>query len=119
MTLDWTIETLWQIALLGGLAILIPFAFYKLHPPRQRWLVANLLVSAALVYVVAVLLFMYLYSREGVVVLPAPRLSSFAILAGKSTLIWLPVLLLTGLGLGQKVEARKSKIRESQEAGDQ
>jgi hypothetical protein len=33
-----------------------------------------------------------------------------------SAIVWLPVLLLTGLALGQRSEARLSKLREAREA---
>lgn len=115
MTLEWTLETLIQLAALGGLGFGVPVALYRLHGPSLGALAVNLVASVLIVFVAATALFGWLYLRQGV---PADTatLGHVARLGLSSAIVWLPILLLTGLALGQRSEARLSKLRERREA---
>lgn len=117
MTLDWTLETLLQIAGLGVLGALVPVVGYAFHGPGFRALAVNLVLSALVVYALAVALFAALYLGQGVP-LSGAAVARFLVLGAQSAIVWLPVLLLTGLGLGQRSAARQSREREAREAAE-
>ena len=66
-------------------------------------------------FLAATALFAVLYGAQGVPV-SADLLRRLLGLGLSSSIVWLPVLLLTGLGLAQRTEARLSKERELKEA---
>lgn len=115
MTLDWTLETLLQIAGLGALGVFVPILIYGLHGPGFRALALNLAASVGIVYALSALLFAALYLRQGVP-LTSEAFGRFLGLGAQAAIVWLPVLLLTGLGLGQRSAARQSRERERREA---
>ena len=119
MSLDWSLGTLLPLALLAAGGALVPLALYRLHGPSLFPLVLNLLVSALLLVVAGSALFAVLYAAEGVDLArrPGAAVLHFLRLGLSSALVWLPVLLLTGIALGQRSEARLAKLREAREAG--
>jgi hypothetical protein len=118
MTLDWSLGTLLPLALLAAGGAVVPLALYRLHGPGLASLALNLLASAGLLILIGGALFALLYAVEGVELArrPAAATLHFLRLGVSSSLVWLPVLLLTGLALGQRSEARLAKLREAREA---
>ncbi len=118
MPLDWSLGTLLPLALLAAGGALVPLAVYRLHGPRLAPLALNLAASALLLIITGAAIFAALYAAEGVDLARRPGAAAvhFLRLGLSSALVWLPVLLLTGLALGQRSEARLSKLREAQEA---
>jgi hypothetical protein len=118
MPLDWSLGTLLPLALLAAGGALVPLAVYRLHGPRLAPLALNLAASALLLIIAGAAIFAALYAAEGVDLARRPGAAAvhFLRLGLSSALVWLPVLLLTGLALGQRSEARLSKLREAQEA---
>ena len=115
MTLGWTIETLWQMALLAGLAVAVPLLLYRFHGPSLLSLAVNLLVSALVLVALAAGLFGLLYAQQGLPV--EGQVTAHVLRLGlSSSIVWLPVLLLVGLRLGTLSEARAAKAREASEA---
>ena len=74
--------------------------------------------SALILILAGAAIFAALYAAEGVDLARRPGAAAvhFLRLGLSSAIVWLPVLLLTGLALGQRSEARLSKLREAQEA---
>jgi hypothetical protein len=118
MSLDWTLGTLLPLALLAAGGAAVPLALYRLHGPRLPALALNLAVSAGLLVLAGAAVFAALYAAEGVDLARRPGAAAlhFLGLGLSSSLVWLPVLLLTGLALGQRSEARLARLREMQEA---
>ena len=118
MTLDWSLGTLLPLVLLAAGGVLVPVALYRLHGPGLMPLALNLLASAILLVLAGGAVFAILYAAEGVDLAhnPAAAVLHFLRLGVSSSLVWLPVLLLVGLALGQRSEARLSKLREAREA---
>ena len=118
MPIDWTLGTLLPLALLAAGGALVPVALYRLHGPRLAALAVNLAVSALLLILAGAATFAALYAAEGVDLARRPGAAAlhFIRLGLSSALVWLPVLLLTGLALGQRSEARLAKQREAREA---
>lgn len=118
MTLDWTLQTLLPLVFLASAAVLVPVILYRFHGPELRPLALNLLVSTLLLVLLATLLFAGLYISQGAVLGLRPLAAAVHLLrlGLSSALVWLPVLLLTGLSLGIRSEARLAKLRETQEA---
>jgi hypothetical protein len=119
MSFDWSLGTLLPLALLAAGGALVPTALYRLHGPRLAPLALNLAASAFILILAGAAIFAALYAARGVDVArrPAAAAMHFLDLGLSSALVWLPVLLLTGLALGQRSEARLSKLREAEEAG--
>jgi hypothetical protein len=118
MTLDWSLGTLLPLVLLAMGGALVPVALYRLHGPGLLPLALNLLASALLLVLAGGAVFAVLYAAEGVDLARHPAASAlhFLRLGVSSSLVWLPVLLLAGLALGQRSEARLAKLRETREA---
>lgn len=118
MPIDWSLGTLLPIALLAAGGGFVPIALYRLHGPRLAPLALNLLASALILIVAGAAIFAALYAAQGVDLARHPGAAAvhFLRLGLSSALVWLPVLLLTGLALGQRSEARLSKLREAEEA---
>jgi hypothetical protein len=118
MNLDWSLGTLLPLALLAAGGALVPLALYRLHGPRLVPLALNLLASACILVLAGSAVFAALYAAEGVDLARRPGAAAlhFLRLGLSSALVWLPLLLLTGIALGQRSEARLSKLREMQEA---
>ena len=119
MTLDWTIQTLIPLLVLSAGAVLLPMLFYRLHGPQLAPLALNLLVSALCLVLLGTAIFTVLYLWGGADLARRPG-SAAAHLLGlglSAGIVWLPVLLLTGISLGIRSEARLAKIREAREAG--
>ncbi len=118
MTPDWTIETVIPLALLGGAGAVVPLLLYRLHGPSLGALAVNLLASAVLLFLGGTLVFGALYLIEGADLSRRPGAAALhlARLGASAALVWLPILLLTGLVLGTRSEARLSKLREAEEA---
>lgn len=118
MPLDWTFGTLLPLAVLAAGGAFVPLALYRLHGPRLAPLALNLAVSALLLILAGAAVFAALYAAEGVDLArrPAAGALHFLRLGLSSAIVWFPVLLLTGLALGQRSEARLAKMREEREA---
>jgi len=118
MPLDWSLGTLSLLALLAAGGALLPVALYRLHGPRLAPLALNLAASALLLVFAGAATFAALYAAQGVDLARRPGAAAlhFLRLGLSSALVWLPVLLLTGLALGQRSESRLAKLREAQEA---
>jgi hypothetical protein len=118
MPLDWSLGTLLPLGLLAAGGALVPIALYRLHGPRLAPLALNLAVSALILIIAGAAIFATLYAAEGVDLTRRPGAAAvhFLNLGLSSAIVWLPVLLLTGLALGQRSEARLSKLREAEEA---
>lgn len=118
MPFDWTLGTLLPLALLAAGGAFVPVALYRFHGPRLASLAANLVISAFILILVGALTFAALYAAEGVDLARRPGAATlhFLRLGLSSAIVWLPVLLLTGLALGQRSEARLAKLREAREA---
>jgi hypothetical protein len=118
MSLDWSLGTLLPLALLAAGGVLVPLALYRLHGPGLVPLALNLLASACLLILAGSVVFAALYVADGVDLArrPAAAALHFLRLGLSSALVWLPLLLLTGIALGQRSESRQSKLREAQEA---
>ena len=118
MTPGWTIETVIPLALLGAGGALVPLLIYRFHGPTLGALVLNLLASAMLLFVGGTLVFGVLYVIEGADLSrrPGAAVLHLARLGASAALVWLPILLLTGLVLGTRSEARMGKLREAEEA---
>ncbi|MCU0855378.1 MAG: hypothetical protein MUF63_10850 [Rhodobacteraceae bacterium] len=118
MPLDWSLGTLLPLALLAAGGALVPLALYRLHGPRLAPLALNLAASALILIFAGAAIFATLYAAEGVDLArrPGAAVVHFLNLGLSSAIVWLPVLLLTGLALGQRSEARLSKLREAEEA---
>lgn len=119
MPLDWTLGTILPLVLLAAGGVALPLGFYRLHGPRLAPLAVNLAVSACLLILAGAVTFAVLYAAEGVDLTRRPGAAAlhFLRLGLSSALVWLPVLLLTGLALGQRSEARLARLREAEEAG--
>lgn len=120
MTLDWTLQTLVPLALLAAGAVVFPMLFYRRHGPQLRSLALNLLTSAAILVLLGTAIFAVLYVCEGADLSrqPSAALAHLFTLGLSAALVWLPILLLTGISLGIRSEARLAKIREAQEAAE-
>jgi hypothetical protein len=97
----------------------VPLALYRLHGPRLAPLAINLAVSALLLILAGAATSSPRSTRPRAWTSPAgPGAAAlhFLRLGLSSAIVWLPVLLLTGLGLGQRSEARLAKLREAREA---
>jgi hypothetical protein len=96
----------------------VPLAFYRLHGPTLRALAVNLLLSAVVLILAGGAVFAVLYALQGADLARRPlgALLHFLSLGLSSAIVWLPVLLLTGLVLGQRSEERLAKLREEEEA---
>jgi hypothetical protein len=118
MPIDWTLGTLLPLALLAAGGALVPLALYRLHGPRLAPLAINLAVSSLLLILAGAAFFAALYAAEGVDLTRRPGAAAlhFLRLGLSSAIVWLPVLLLTGLALGQRSEARLARAREAREA---
>lgn len=118
MSPDWTLGTLLPLALLAAGGALVPVLLYRLHGPELRALALNLVASAAIMLLAGAGLFALLYAAEGVDLARRPVAAAlhFLRLGLSSSLVWLPVLLLAGIALGQRSEARLAKHREAEEA---
>lgn len=118
MPLDWSLGTLLPLALLAAGGAVVPLLLYRFHGPRLLPLALNLAASALLLILAGAAVFAALYAAEGVDLARRPGAAAvhFIGLGLSSAIVWLPVLLLTGLALGQRSEARLSKLREAQEA---
>lgn len=118
MGLDWTLGTILPLALLAAGGAVVPLALYRLHGPRLRALALNLLASAVILILVGGGAFAVLYTLQGADISrrPLAALLHFLRLGLSSAIVWLPVLLLTGIALGQRSEARLAKQREEEEA---
>jgi|GEM_PF-5253584 len=118
MTLDWALQTLIPLALLSAGAVILPMLFYRRHGPDLRSLALNLVASAAILIAFGTAIFavLYLWAGADLSRRPAAAAGHLLRLGLSAALIWLPVLLLTGISLGIRSEARLAKIRESQEA---
>lgn len=119
MGTDWTFGTLLPLALLAAGGALVPLALYRLHGPRLLPLALNLLASALLLVIAGSAVFAVLYAAEGADLARRPVAAAlhFLRLGLSSSLVWLPILLLTGIALGQRSEARLARLREAREAG--
>jgi len=119
MTLDWSLGTILPLVLLAAGGALVPVALYRLHGPGLLPLALNLLASALLLVLAGGAVFAVLYAVEGADLArhQAAAVLHFLRLGVSSSLVWLPVLLLTGIALGQRSEARLAKLREAREAG--
>lgn len=115
MTLDLSLQTLWQAALLAALGALVPLALYRLHGVSLTALAVNLFASALALTAFGAVLFGALYLRQGVPLSPALA-GHFLTLGLSGAIVWGPVLLLTGLGLAQRSETRAARAREVREA---
>ncbi len=120
MTLDWTIGAVLPAVCLAAAGALVPMALYRFHGPSLRALAVNLLASALILTFAGGLLFASLYAGAGADLTRSPVAAAFHFLGlGLSAaLFWLPILVLTGLALGQRSEARLSKDREAREAAE-
>jgi hypothetical protein len=120
MPFDWTLGTLLPLALLAAGGALVPLALYRLHGPRLLPLALNLAVSTGLLVLAGAAIFAALYAAEGVDLARHPGQAAlhFLGLGLSSALVWLPVLLLTGLVLGQRSEARLARLARLREAKD-
>lgn len=116
---DWTIGTVLPVLALAAAGALVPIGLYRLHRPSLGALALNLLASALILVVAGAALFAALYAGRGADIARAPvaALVHFLRLGLSAAIVWLPVLLLTGIALGQRTEARLSKLREAREAG--
>jgi hypothetical protein len=119
MALDWTLGTILPLVLLGAGGAAVPLGFYGLHGPGLRALALNLLLSAMVLVLAGGGVFAALYAAEGVDLArrPLAALRHFLQLGVSAAIVWLPVLLLTGIALGQRSEARLARQREAEEAG--
>jgi hypothetical protein len=120
MNLDWTIGTVFPAICLAAAGALVPMALYQLHGPSLRALAVNLLASALILVFSGGLLFVLLYAGAGADLTRSPVAAGlhFLGLGLSAALFWLPILILTGLALGQRSEARLSKDREAREAAE-
>jgi hypothetical protein len=108
-------NTGFPLLLLGGLAVVVPWALLP-RSTRSQWDVALTVWAAAGVLLLAgAVLFALIYGARGVGVraafTQAPLATSwfFLRLSGFAALIWGPLLGLMWLGLAQKVEKRKGE----------
>ena len=118
MGLEWTFQTILPLVLLAAGGAAVPVALYRFHGPGLRALALNLLASALILVAAGGAVFAVLYALEGADLArrPLAAVLHFLNLGLSSALVWLPVLLLTGLALGQRSEARLAKLREAEEA---
>lgn len=112
--MDWTIATVLPLVTLGALGWAVPAALAPRFEDSLRGLAKALALSVALLVLAGILLFVLLYGDEGaplaaVAGQPGEAARHFLVLGLKSSLVWGPVALLTAIGLGQGVEARRGR----------
>ncbi len=119
MIFDWTVQTLIPLFLLAAGAVLLPVLFYRLHGPRLAPLAINLLVSALCLVALGTAIFtgFYLWGGADLTRRPAGAAAHLIGLGLSAAVVWLPILVLTGISLGIRSEARMAKLREMEEAG--
>ncbi len=117
-TFDWIIATGIPVAAMGAMAVLLPVALVRLHRPSLALLALDLLIAAIVLILAGSALFAALYAAEGVDLSRrgAEAALHFLRLGLSASIVWLPLLLLTGIALGQRTEARLSRLREAIEA---
>lgn len=110
--MNWTVETLIPVVLLATLAGALPWALLRNFPRSQRSLALALAGSSLVLCVAGGVLFAGLYLLGG---LPTEALTDaplsnalyFLRLGLSSAIVWLPILLLSGFALAQRIEAEK------------
>jgi hypothetical protein len=110
--MSWTLETLVPLALLALLGAALPWLIARHLPDTGRGLLIALALSVAGLIGISAALFAGLYVARGVPAevladRPGGALTHFLRLAGGSALVWGPVMALSALGLGQRMEARR------------
>ena len=111
--MDWAISTLLPLLTLGALGAAVPIALARRFPDTLAGLARAMALSVLVLVFVGAALFIVLYGDEGVPPSAAAAkpgaLAHFLGLGLKSALVWGPVAALTGIGLGQGVEARRAR----------
>lgn len=115
---DWTLQTVVPAVALALAGAALPLLLVRRHGPSLKALAADLVISAILLVLLGGGLFAALYADQGVDLARRPVGAAIHLLGlgVSASLVWLPVLLLTGLALGQRTEAQLSKLREAREA---
>lgn len=116
--MNFGLETALPIVILGALGWLVPWALQRMMPDRLAALALTLVASAGVLSVIGGAVFAALYVRQGL----APETvgtSAAAVyffgLGLRGALVWGPILLLTGLGLGRGIEARRGRAMAARE----
>lgn len=112
--MDFTAGTLIPLVALGALGALLPIALRRVFPDTLHGLLQALCLSVVILVFVGAGLFVYLYARDGFSVgalaaQPADGARYFIALGLKASLVWAPILALTGISLGRGVEERRSR----------
>ncbi|WP_172299534.1 hypothetical protein [Pseudoruegeria sp. HB172150] len=105
------------LILLGALAVLIPLLMVPRGTRSQVEVAVGIWASAGMLLLAGLAVFAVIYAVEGIGVWSAfgkaPLATGwfFLTLSGYAAVAWGPVLLLTWLGLAQRVEKRKGEDR--------
>lgn len=111
MTVGMTLSTILPILVLGALGFAVPVVVMRFMPDTLRGLAVGVMLSVVLLTLFGSALFVWLYA-EGVglgVILDPAGLVHFWGLGVRAALVWLPILALTALGLGQGIERRRGE----------
>ncbi len=112
--MGWAQETLPPLILMGALAVILPRIFMRFVGLSLTALAQWLVITAGMLVVIGAGVFAVIYLREG---LDADALAGrplaaawhFVRLGFSTALIWLPLLLLTGLQLAMRIERLKGE----------
>ena len=119
----WFLEVALPTFAFGALSALLPIALMRWAEDTQAALLRVLALSAVLLVVIGGVVFALIYARDGLSLSllttdPVGALRHFTWLGLQSSLVWLPVLLITGLGLAQGIEARRGRALAAREPED-
>lgn len=121
--MTWTVETALPIIAFGALSAFLPWFFLRWMDDSLRGLARAVALSAVFLVIAGAALFAVLYAREGAPLAsltaePGAALLHFFWLGLQSAIVWLPILLLTALGLGQGIEARRGRAIAARKPDD-
>ena len=110
--MDWTLQTVLPIAALAGAAAVLPWAFHRFMEDTIRALWIAITASTGALTVMGAAIFAVLYTENGLSfgamqADPLGAAGHFLSLGLRASLVWLPVLALSGISLGQRIEARR------------
>ncbi|MEM9974385.1 MAG: hypothetical protein AAF771_09410 [Pseudomonadota bacterium] len=120
--MDWAQQTLPPLILMGTLAVILPRFFMRYVGLSLAALAQWLVITAGLLVVVGAALFALVYLRAGLDLAalagrPLAAAWHFVGLGFSTALIWLPLLLLTGLQLAMRVERLKGEAIAARDKG--
>lgn len=121
--MSWLIETSVPILALCSLAVVVPWLAQSLVPQTLPALASILLASALFLVLAGAGIFGWLYAGAGLsttVLADHPLQASlyFIRLGILPALAWLPILILTGIALGQRIEAARGADAATRKNGD-